>query len=365
MVKFLDLKTINEFYRSEFTSAVERVFDSGSYVLGTEVESFERDFSAYCQSEHCIGVANGLDALAIVLRSWIELGKLQSGDEVIVPANTYIATILAIVQNDLIPVLVEPDADSFNISVAAIEDAITDKTRVLLPVHLYGQMADMPSIIEIASAHDFLILEDSAQAHGAKIGGRPSGSWGHASGFSFYPGKNLGALGDGGCVTTSDPELAAMVRVVRNYGSEQKYNNAIVGVNSRLDEIQAAILRVKLRYLDSDIEHRRKIAAIYDSYVVHKAVRRPKWAAGESHVFHLYVVRIKDRSRFMDYLSKEGIETLIHYPIPPHKQRAFQGKQFGVFPLTEEMCEELVSLPIGAHVTEQDAIRISSIINNF
>jgi dTDP-4-amino-4,6-dideoxygalactose transaminase len=365
MVKFLDLKKINGRYRTDILGAMGRVLDSGSYILGAEVEAFEHEFSAYCGGKHCIGVANGLDALVIVLRAWIELGRLRVGDEVIVPANTYIATILAITQNKLIPVLVEPEESSFNISVKNIERAITDKTKVILPVHLYGQMADMLGIMDLAKAHGFLVLEDSAQAHGAQINGRPAGSWGDASGFSFYPGKNLGCLGDGGCIITSDDTLAATARAIGNYGSEKKYHNSLLGLNSRLDEIQAAILRVKLQYLNSEIAHRRKIASIYTSCITHRSIMLPRWSVDGSHVFHLYVLRINDRELFMEYLLNMDVETLIHYPIAPHEQRAFKNLEFGDFPLTELMYRELVSLPIGRHITEENAKKISDIINRY
>ena len=263
MIPFLDLKNINGQYRAALVEACARVIDSGWYIGGKELEQFEKNFAEYCGVKFVIGVANGLDALILTLRAWKELGKLKDGDEVIVPSNTYIASILAITANNLTPVLVEPDIHSYNIDPEKIEEAITDKTRVILPVHLYGQLAEMPKIMAIANKHGLLVLEDSAQSHGAEIGNKRAGNWGDASGFSFYPGKNLGALGDAGAVTTNDEELAQMLRALRNYGSHEKYINLVPGVNSRLDEIQAAILDIKLKFLDQEVKHRRKIASLY------------------------------------------------------------------------------------------------------
>ena len=263
MIPFLDLKAINAQYRAELIAACTRVIDSGWYITGNEVEQFEQDFSNYCGTQYAIGVANGLDALTLTLRAWKELGKIKEGDEVIVPANTYIASILAVSSNGLVPILVEPDLATYNLCPKNVETAITSKTRVILPVHLYGQLADMPAIMDIAARHDLLVLEDSAQAHGASHNGKKSGNWGHAAGFSFYPGKNLGALGDAGAVTTNDKNLADTLRALSNYGSHEKYKNIFQGVNSRLDEIQAAMLNVKLCHLDAEIAHRRTIAAAY------------------------------------------------------------------------------------------------------
>src|SRR5690554_3936476 len=274
-IPFLDLKNINAQYRDELIVAATRVIDSGWYIQGNELTAFEQEFSAYCGSKHCIGVANGLDALTLTLRAWKEMGKLKEGDEVIVPANTYIASILAITENRLKPVLVEPDATTYNLSVENTRQAITPKTKAILVVHLYGQLADMPALMALAEEHDLLVLEDSAQAHGASIDGRKAGNWGHASGFSFYPGKNLGALGDAGAVTTNDDELAETLFALRNYGSHEKYKNLFQGVNSRLDEIQAAMLSVKLKHLDTEIAHRRKVADAYIKGINNPAVTLP------------------------------------------------------------------------------------------
>ena len=275
MISFLDLKNINAQYKTELVEACTRVIDSGWYIGGKELEQFESNFATYCGVKYAIGVANGLDALILTLRAWKELGKLKDGDEVIVPSNTYIASILAITANNLTPVLVEPNIDSYNIDPSKIEAAITPRTKVILPVHLYGQLAQMPEIMDIARKHDLLVLEDSAQSHGAQIQGKKAGDWGDASGFSFYPGKNLGALGDAGAVTTNDDELAQMLRALRNYGSHEKYKNLVPGVNSRLDEIQAAMLDVKLKFLDQEVEHRRKIADLYLSRIIHPEIILP------------------------------------------------------------------------------------------
>ncbi len=359
MISFLDLKSVNAIYREELIEACVRVIDSGWYVTGNELSCFEEEFAEYCGSSHCIGVANGLDALTLTLRAWKELGKINEGDEVIVPANTYIASVLAITENLLVPVFVEPDPRTYNFCPARIEAAVTKKTRVILPVHLYGQLADMPAITAIAERHGLLVLEDAAQAHGANIGGRKAGSWGDASGFSFYPGKNLGALGDAGAVTTSDGELAETVRALGNYGSYKKYENTYQGVNSRLDEIQAAMLRVKLKYLDTETQRRREIAVTYSNCINHPAVRLPIAAGSNSyelqnHVFHLYVVRTNHRETLQRHLSENGIQTMIHYPIAPHHQKAYESLNELAFPLTEEIHRQVISLPISPVMSEAE-----------
>ena len=369
MIPFLDLKSINAQYRAEMIEACTRVIDSGWYIGGKELERFEKNFAEYCDTKYCIGVANGLDALILTLRAWKELGKLQSGDEVIVPANTYIASILAISANHLTPVLVEPDTYTCNIDPQKIEAAITPKTRAILPVHLYGQIADMPAIMRIAAKYNLLVLEDSAQAHGASITGKKVGSWGHASGFSFYPGKNLGALGDAGAITTNDAELAEMLKALRNYGSHEKYKNLVQGVNSRLDEIQAAMLNVKLKYLDQEIQHRRYIANLYLNGIKNPLVQLPLINTNaevyEQHVWHLFVVRTQHREALQKYLADNGIQTLIHYPIPPHQQQAYQEWNNLSYPLTEAMHKEVLSLPIGPTLTGQDAEKIIALVNDW
>lgn len=353
MIPFLDLKSINAQYREELVQAVTNVIDSGWYIQGEQVALFEREFAVYCGTKHCIGVANGLDALSLTLRAWLELGKLKEGDEVIVPANTYIASILAITENRLTPVLVEPDIQSYNLNPNLIEKSITRKTRVILPVHLYGQLADMPAIMNIAKLHNLLVLEDSAQAHGVSFNGKKSGNWGDASGFSFYPGKNLGALGDAGAVTTNDDELAQVIRALGNYGSHKKYKNLYKGVNSRLDEMQAAVLRVKLRFLDDEILRRKEIASFYFKNIKNENIILP--IINTDSAWHLFVIRTINRDKLQKYLLDSGIHTLIHYPIPPHKQKAYMELENQIYPLTEIMRKEVLSLPISPVMSEVDA----------
>ena len=369
MIPFLDLKSINAQYRAELIEACTRVIDSGWYIGGNELFQFEENFAAYCGTQYCVGVANGLDALILTLRAWIELGRLKAGDEIVVPANTYIASILAISANHLTPVLVEPDTYTCNIDPKKIEAAITSKTRAILPVHLYGQIADMPVIMNMAEKYNLLVLEDSAQAHGASITGKKVGNWGHASGFSFYPGKNLGALGDAGAITTNDAELAQMLKALRNYGSHEKYKNLVQGVNSRLDEIQAVMLNVKLKYLDQEIQHRRYIANLYLNGIKNPLVQLPLTNTNaevyEQHVWHLFVVRTQHREALQKHLTNHGIQTLIHYPIPPHQQQAYQEWNNLSYPLTEAMHKEVLSLPIGPTLTGQDAEKIIALVNDW
>lgn len=370
MVPFLDLKAINAQYRDELVAAATRVIDSGWYIQGTEVKAFEEEFADYCGSKHCIGVANGLDALTLTLRAWKEMGKLQEGDEVIVPANTYIASILAITENRLKPVLVEPDEATYNLCRMKTAEAITSKTKAILVVHLYGQLAPMPEIKVLAENYDLLVLEDSAQAHGAKIDGKKAGNWGDASGFSFYPGKNLGALGDAGAVTTNDGELAEIIRALSNYGSLKKYENLYEGVNSRLDEMQAAMLRVKLRYLSEDVSRRREIALAYVQGIVQTDIRQPishsaTMTSLENHAFHLYVVRTDDRHAIQQHLHRSGIQTLIHYPIPPHKQKAYASWDTRSYPLTELLHEQVLSLPISPVMSDVDIRAVVDAVNFF
>ncbi|UXD87941.1 DegT/DnrJ/EryC1/StrS family aminotransferase [Thalassolituus hydrocarboniclasticus] len=370
MISFLDLKAINAQYRDELIQACARVIDSGWYIQGAEVKAFEQEFADYCGTKHCIGVANGLDALILVLRAWKEMGKLKDGDEVIVPANTYIASILAITENHLRPVLVEPDPATYNISPENIRAAITDKTKAIVAVHLYGQLADMPEIMNIANKHDLLVLEDSAQAHGAAINGKKAGNWGHASGFSFYPGKNLGALGDAGAVTTNNDELAQTIRVLGNYGSNKKYENLYQGVNSRLDEMQAAMLRVKLRYLDSETKRRREIAATYADGINNPAILLPVSSIDvsrglEHHAFHLFVVRTGQRDCLQQYLSNVGIQTMIHYPIAPHNQKAYSRVFSGHFDTTESIHSEVLSLPVSSVMSGSDVAFVIDACNAY
>ena len=369
MIPFLDLKAINMQYRDQMITACTRVIDSGWYICGKELEEFEHNFANYCGTRYAIGVANGLDALILTLRAWKELGKLHEGDEVIVPSNTYIASILAISQNNLKPVLVEPDITTFNIDTKKIETAITPKTKVILPVHLYGQLAAMPEIMTIAKKYNLLVLEDSAQSHGAEINGQKAGNWGNAAGFSFYPGKNLGALGDGGAITTNDAELAQMLKAIRNYGSHEKYKNLVPGVNSRLDEIQAAILNVKLKFLDQENQHRRHIADLYLKEIQNTAIELPckniNTETYAQHVWHLFVIRTKYREKLQQYLAENGVQTLIHYPIPPHKQQAYQEWNGLSFPVSEQIHAEVLSLPIGPTLSMDEAKQVVQLCNGF
>ncbi|MCT9980722.1 DegT/DnrJ/EryC1/StrS family aminotransferase [Acinetobacter sp. I-MWF] len=369
MIPFLDLKNINQQYRTELIEACTRIIDSGWYIGGNELEKFEQNFAEYCGTKFAIGVANGLDALILTLRAWKELGRLKDGDEVIVPSNTYIASILAITANNLEPVLVEPDIRTYNIDISKIEEAITSRTKVILPVHLYGQLADMPAIIEIANKHNLLVLEDSAQSHGATINGKKAGNWGDASGFSFYPGKNLGALGDAGAVTTNNEELAQMLRALRNYGSHEKYKNLVPGVNSRLDEIQAAMLDVKLKFLDQEVEHRRKIASLYLEKINNPLIELPLSNINaekyQQHVWHLFVIRTEYRDTLQKYLADHNIQTLIHYPIPPHKQQAYKEWNDLSYPISEQIHAEVISIPIGPTLSFEEAEVVIQLCNDF
>ncbi|GGC56879.1 DegT/DnrJ/EryC1/StrS family aminotransferase [Marinobacter halophilus] len=370
MVPFLDLKAINAQYRDELADAATRVIDSGWYIQGTEVRAFEEEFAEYCGSKHCIGVANGLDALILTLRAWKEMGMLNEGDEVIVPANTYIASILAITENRLKPVLVEPDEVSFNLCSEKAASAITPRTKAIVAVHLYGQISPMPELMRLAEEHGLLVLEDSAQAHGASIDSRKAGSWGHAAGFSFYPGKNLGALGDAGAVTTDDQELAKTIRALANYGSHEKYQNLYQGINSRLDEIQAAMLRVKLRYLEDEIAHRRSVADAYLNGISNTEICLPlqsntRQKILSTHVWHLFVVRCQHREMLRKHLERKGIKTLIHYPIPPHKQEAYHEWCVQSYPISELIHEQILSLPIGPTLIKSDVEAVIQAVNSF
>ena len=370
MLPFLDLKAINKQHRKDLIEAATKVIDSGWYILGREVEAFEEEFAQYCGTKYCVGVANGLDALLIVIRAWKEMGKLKDGDEIIVPANTYIASILAITENKLKPIFIEPDLNTYNLSAQSIQKAITKKTKGILIVHLYGQIAPMKEIMKIASEHDLYVLEDSAQACGAEINEKRAGSWGHASGFSFYPGKNLGALGDGGAITTNNKELANIVRAIGNYGSNKKYENYYKGINSRLDELQAAFLRVKLKHYNSEILLRKKIAVKYANEINNKLICMPisRDLIAEqlkNHVFHLFVIRVKDRDGFQSHMKKNGIGTMIHYPIPPHKQNAYCDYNKLSFPITEKIHQEVISIPIGPTMENIEVDEVIKVINSF
>ncbi|WP_283392552.1 DegT/DnrJ/EryC1/StrS family aminotransferase [Photobacterium phosphoreum] len=365
MINFLNLKAINNQYEQELKDACSRVIDSGWYIMGQELELFESEFSNYCGTKHAIGVANGLDALILVIRAWKELGRLKDGDEVIVPANTYIASILAITENKLVPVFVEPNPETYNLCLKNVKSSITNKTKAILPVHLYGLISPMPELMAIAKEFNLLVLEDCAQAHGASIDGKKAGNWGDAAGFSFYPGKNLGALGDAGAVTTNDDELAKTVRAIRNYGSHKKYENLYTGINSRLDEIQAAMLRVKLGYLAQETERRQEIANRYRNEIINSLIQLPQWKKDEHHVFHLFVIQTKSRDKLQHYLMENNIQTVIHYPIPPHKQPAYAQWNSLSLPLTEKIHQQVLSLPIDPTMTNSDISNVINAINEY
>lgn len=365
-IPFLDLHKINSRYHKQLKSRFSDFLESGSYIKGDFVEEFEHTFARFCGAEYCIGVGNGLDALTLVLRGYIELGKIKAGDEVIVAANTFIATILSVKYAGLQPVLVEPNTDTFNLDIRKIEEAITDKTKVILPTYLYGQLAQMDEINIIAKKHNLLVVSDSAQAHGAKgIHGTVAGNLCDASSFSFYPAKNLGAFGDAGAVTTNDEELAGVIRCLGNYGSSEKYENDYLGVNSRLDELQASFLLEKLKDLEDDNKLRRQIAKRYLSEIKNEKIQLPFWDGSENHVFHLFAIRVADRSGFCDYLEKSGIGYLIHYPIPPHHQKAL--KQFSnlSLPITEKIHKEVVSIPLNIALENHQIEQIIMTLNQY
>ncbi len=371
LIEFLELKKMNNQYQREIEEAIQRVLYSGWYLLGSELNAFEKEYAAYCETEFCIGVNSGLDALTLIFRAYIEMGFISNGDEVIVPANTYIASILSISENGLIPVLAEPDIYTYNIDPLKIEEKITHKTKAILAVHLYGRTAEMDKINEIAEKYNLLVVEDAAQAHGALYKNKKTGSLGNAAGFSFYPGKNLGALGDGGAVTTSDKKLAELIRALRNYGSIKKYVNKYKGVNSRLDEIQAAVLRVKLKYLDIGNQYRRNLAADYCKGIINTNIYLPADCnkifieKTFNSVWHLFVIRINNRDRLQKYLYDNDVQTLIHYPIPPHKQKAYSSFNNMNLPITEKIHNEVLSLPISSVMIKNDVLKVIDLINHF
>lgn len=371
MIKFLDLKSINDSYEPQLSEAIKSVLDSGWYLLGKETELFEAEYSSFLGCKHTIGVANGLDALRLIFKAYLEMGVIQEGDEVIVPAHTFIASILAITDNRLVPILVEPDPNSFNLDSSKIEAAITPKTKAILVVHLYGQIGINQEMLDLAKKYNLKIIEDNAQAIGAKWKGKSAGNLGDASGHSFYPGKNLGALGDGGAVTTNNSELATVIRSLANYGSREKYNHEFQGLNSRLDEIQAAVLRVKLKKLEADNNKRRLIAAYYLEHIKNTLVVLPflpekaNPANFEEHVWHLFVIKTNTRDQLQDYLAKNGIQTLIHYPVPPHKQGAYKELNEMEFPISEKLSKEVLSLPISPVMTEEEYRKVVETINSY
>lgn len=365
MTKFLDLQKITQKYSEEIHEAVNRVVDSGWYLQGKENEKFEADYSAYIGTKYTVGCANGLDALIWIFRAYVEMGIMKPGDEVIVPANTYIASILAISENGLKPVLVEPNIETYQIDDSKIEEAITERTKGILIVHLYGQCAYTDKIGELCKKYNLKLIEDNAQAHGCKFKGQHTGSLGDAAGHSFYPGKNLGALGDAGAVTTNDEELAKTVRSVANYGSTRKYVFKYIGRNSRLDEIQAAVLDVKLKYLDNDIAIRKQVAKYYIDHISNPEIITPIVKDWDAHVFHIFTIRCKHRDELQKYLTENGVQTIIHYPIPPHKQECYKEWNNLSFPITEQIHNEELSLPMSPVMTEEEIRTVVELLNNW
>lgn len=362
MIKFLDLQKITAKYADEIHEAVNRTVDSGWYLQGKENERFEKNYADFIGTKYCVGVANGLDALIWIFRAYIEMGVMKPGDEVIVPANTYIASILAISENGLVPVLVEPDIDTYQIDPEKIEEAITAKTKAILIVHLYGQCAYTDKIGELCKKYNLKLVEDNAQAHGCKFGDRVTGSLGDAAGHSFYPGKNLGAFGDAGAVTTDDEELAKVVRAVANYGSTRKYVFKYIGRNSRLDEIQAAVLDVKLKHLVDDNARRKEVAKMYLEGITNPAIVLPKVKDFNAHAFHIFPIRTKKRDALHDYLEANGVQTICHYPIPPHKQECYREWNDRSYPLTETIADEELSLPMSPVITDEEVNEVIRIL---
>lgn len=366
VVPCLDLRAVNARHREALRAACERVIESGWYVLGAEVEAFEAEFARWCGGGVCVGTGNGLDALTLIFRAWLEGGELRTGDEVLVPANTYIASILAVSLAGLRPVLVEPEEATFNLDPARLEEAAGPRTRAVLAVHLYGRAAAMDKIVPWARARGLKVVEDCAQAIGASLGGRRVGLWGDAAGFSFYPTKNLGALGDAGAVLTSDEELARRIRALRNYGSEVKYENRFAGVNSRLDELQAALLRAKLPGVDEENARRREVARRYREEIAHPLVRLPEAPADEGeHCWHLFVVRCARREALREHLAGRGVQAMVHYPIPPHRQEAYSGQWAGEWPITDRIHDEVLSLPMSGVLTDGEVDRVVAAVNGW
>lgn len=365
MIKFLDLQKITAKYSVEIREATNRVIDYGWFLQGRENAQFEQDYASYIGTKYTIGCANGLDALILIFRAYMEMGVMQPGDEIIVPANTYIASILAISENGLKPVLVEPSFETLQIDDSKIEEAITPRTKGILIVHLYGRCAYTDKIGELCKKYDLKLVEDNAQAHGCMFKGRKTGSLGDAAGHSFYPGKNLGALGDGGAVTTDDEELAKIVRAVANYGSHKKYVFKYCGRNSRLDELQAAILDVKLKHLDEDVEIRKSVARYYIEHINNPLITLPVVSDWEGHAFHIFTVFCRERDRLQQYLADNEIQTIIHYPIPPHKQECYKEWNQLSFPITEQIHREELSIPMSPVLTQEEIETVVNVLNRF
>lgn len=361
VIKFIDLQMVNNRFRDEIDERIKAVLDKGWYLLGQENVIFNKNFARFCGTEYALGVANGLDALNLIIKAY----GFGVGDEIIVPANTYIASILSISQNGCTPVLVEPDIKTYNIDPEQIEAAITEKTKAIMVVHLYGQAVQMQKIWDIAQRYNIKIIEDAAQAHGAIYHGRSTGNLGDAAAFSFYPGKNLGCFGDGGAITTNDEILYKRIKALANYGSHEKYVNIYQGVNSRLDEIQAAILDVKLQYLNDDNEHRRQTANYYRQNIKNPHIILPDVAEEAGHVWHVFVIRTFERDRLQAYLKDNGVETIIHYPIPPHKQQAYKEWNNRHYPITEKIHNEVLSLPISPIIDADDIEKVVNLLNDY
>ena len=365
MIKFLDLQKVTAKYADEIHEAVSRVVNSGWYLQGEETKKFEADYADYIGTEYTVGCGNGLDALIWIFRAYVEMGVMRPGDEVIVPANTFIASIHAITENGLKPVLVEPSLVTYQIDDSRIEEAITPKTKAILIVHLYGQCAYTEKIGELCKKYGLKLVEDNAQAHGCKFKGQHTGSLGDAAGHSFYPGKNLGAFGDAGAVTTNDEELAKVVRAVANYGSQRKYVFKYKGRNSRLDEIQAAVLDVKLKHLDEDVAIRKQVAQYYIDHIKNPRIITPVVKDWDAHVFHIFTIRCEQRDALQQYLTENGIQTVIHYPIPPHKQECYKEWNNLSFPITEKIHQEELSLPMSPVMTEEEIKQVVEILNKW
>ncbi|MEW5819369.1 MAG: DegT/DnrJ/EryC1/StrS family aminotransferase [Cyanobacteriota bacterium] len=360
MIDYENLNKVNKRFFKEFKSSFEETLESGWYILGNKVKSFEKEFSVYNSIKYCVGVASGLDALKLSLKSF----DLPEGSEVIVPSNTYIATIIAVLRANLVPVLVEPNILTYNLDPEKIEEKITKKTKIILPVHLYGKLSNMSKICELALKYDLKIIEDCAQAHGANYKNKKAGTYGDIGAFSFYPTKNLGALGDAGAIITDDAKLAEKVKMLGNYGSVRKYYNEVIGYNSRMDEVQAGFLSVKLKYLDQINEHKRKLAKIYNEYLSDKFIK-PTVCDNYFDVYHIYPIRIKERDKLKVYLLDKGIKTEIHYPIPPHQQKALKGIFKEDYPVAEEIHQTILSLPLSYAHSEDEILQVVEIMNKF
>jgi dTDP-4-amino-4,6-dideoxygalactose transaminase len=380
MITFLDLHKINKRFQKEFETAFTNSLEAAHFVLGQNLIKFENEFAAYCGAKHCIGTANGLDALTLILKGYIHLKKLKKGDKVIVPANTFIATMLSVLHAELVPVLVEPNPLTYNLDADVVGEQLQDGIKAIIMVHLYGQLADVEGLSQLAEKHDLLLIEDAAQAHGAltkakiKIPdsssmatseGLRAGNVSHAAAFSFYPSKNLGALGDGGAVTTNDSELCRVVELLRNYGSSEKYQNKIIGFNSRLDDMQAAFLSIKLKALDEDNQRRRTIAKRYLKEIQNPKIVLPFYEGSQNHVFYAFVVEVDDREGFIQFLNQNNIQSLIHYPIPPHKQKALSEWSHLKLPLTEEIHKKILSLPISPVMNAKEVQTVIDVVNTY